>query len=76
MVDAELVGMALPHLFGNETYARACIAAQLGEKDRAVALLQRTFGQGFFFQTSVHRDLELEPLRGYPPFEELIRPKD
>jgi hypothetical protein len=27
------------------------------------------------FNIEIHRDIEIEPLRGYPPFEELMKPK-
>lgn len=64
-----------PHLHGEQTLARAKIAAQLGEKDRAVELLRDAFAEGVWWEQSLHADLDLEPLRGYPPYEELIRPK-
>jgi DNA-binding SARP family transcriptional activator len=56
-------------------YWQACIAAQLGDRRRAVALLREAFAQGQIFSVSLHRDRWLDPLRGYPPFEELMRPK-
>ena len=56
-------------------YWRACIAAQLGEKDQAIALLKEAFAQGYSFGVSIHRDIDLEPLWDYPPFIELLRPK-
>jgi tetratricopeptide (TPR) repeat protein len=75
-VDAELAARTGPYQHGIPTYWRACIAAQLGEKDRAVGLLAQAFGQGFYFSYNLHRDLDLEPLRGYPPYEALVKPKD
>jgi hypothetical protein len=62
-------------VFGEHTYYRAGIAANLGERERAVELLRDAFAQGQYFGYSLHNSLALEPLRGYPPFEELIRPK-
>jgi len=57
------------------TYWRACIAAQLGDKDRAVDLLREAFKLGEPIILSAHADWRLDPLRGYPPFEELLIPK-
>ena len=61
--------------FGLQTYCRARIASLLGEKEKAVALLREAFAQGYRFSISVHRDIDYEPLRDYPPYQELIRPK-
>jgi TolB-like protein len=77
-VEAELAALTRPYLRGDPTFWRACIAAQLGEKDRAVALLRQAFAQGrvrdWFGDT--HREFFLEPLRGYPPYDDLMRPRD
>jgi tetratricopeptide (TPR) repeat protein/predicted Ser/Thr protein kinase len=64
-----------PYLFGNNTYWAACIAAQLGERERAVELIRQALAQGFRVDMQLHTDMDLEPLHGYPPFEELRRPK-
>ncbi|PWB70343.1 MAG: hypothetical protein C3F15_13930 [Holophagae bacterium] len=74
-IEAELAALTRPYLYGVHTYSRACIAAQLGEKDRALTLLRDAFGQGFQFSVDIHLDFDFEPLWGYPPFEELMRPK-
>jgi len=74
-ISEELRRIDRPYLFGEATYCRACIAAQLGEKGRAVELLRESFAQGKRYDLYLHRDIDLEPLHGYPPFEELIRPK-
>ena len=53
---------------------RADIAALLGEEEEAVRLLNQrmtTVGWGAW----LHLDMDLEPLRDYPPFLELLRPK-
>ena len=60
---------------GRHTYWQACIAAQLGEKERAMLLLRDAFSQGRKFDLWLHRDMDLEPLWDYPPFLEFIRPK-
>ena len=64
-----------PYLFGRNTYWAACIAAQLGERERAVELIRQALSQGFRVDMQLHTDIDLEPLHGYPPFEELRRPK-
>ena len=74
-ISEELGKIDRRFLFGGNTYWRACIAALLGEKDRAVALLKEAFGQGRSYGVSLHRDINLEPLWDYPLFKELLRPK-
>ncbi|UCC49175.1 MAG: hypothetical protein JSV41_03050, partial [Gemmatimonadota bacterium] len=74
-VSEWLAGLSLRYLGGSHTYDRACIASLLGERERAVTLLRETFAQGTSYGTWVHRDPDLEPLRDYPPFQDLLRPK-
>ena len=50
---------------------QARIAAALGEKDRAVSLIARMRIRGF----RPHQEMLFDSLLGYPPFEELQRPK-
>ncbi len=57
------------------TYQRACIAAQLGEKREAMALLREAVAQGFGGWDWMHVDMGLEPLRGDPEFKKFVRPK-
>jgi DNA-binding SARP family transcriptional activator/TolB-like protein len=57
------------------TYWRACIAAQLGHQDEAVSLLSRALGQTVPHGMHPHTDPCLDPLRDFPPFRELTRPK-
>jgi len=57
------------------SYWRACISAQLGQLDEAMRLLERALSEGGRFDDEPHRDINLEPLWDYPPFQELIRPK-
>jgi predicted Ser/Thr protein kinase/TolB-like protein len=64
-----------PYLFGGNTYERACIAAILGDKEQAVALLKESFRQGYSFGTGIHKDFDLESLWNYPPFIEFLKPK-
>jgi len=60
---------------GNTSYWRACIAAHLGEKDRAVELLRQGYVEGLTYSWLDHCDIDVEPLWDYPPFQELIAPK-
>ncbi len=64
------------YLFGTHTYRRACIAALLGEQRLAVDLLRRSFAEGRGIGRGPHRDMDLEPVWGYPPFRELMKPQD
>ena len=56
---------------------RAHIAAGFGRREEAVARLRVARARGMFdFGSShaFHEDLLLAPLRGYPPFEALLKP--
>jgi len=72
---ARLGDLRLPRLNGRNTVWRARIAALLGERQEAVDLLRRAFAEGLNYGIWLHRDIDLEPLRGFPPFEELMVPK-
>ncbi|HQT94179.1 MAG TPA: protein kinase [Thermoanaerobaculaceae bacterium] len=74
-VSAELARLDRPFLFGAHTYGRARIAALLGERQQAVDLLRESFAQGNSYGVNLHRAMDLEPLHGYAPFEELLKPK-
>ena len=62
---------------GSNTLERAFIAADLGQRDRAVTLLQESFAQGYGFtiRWRLHWLTDTKPLRGYPPFEQLLQPQ-
>lgn len=60
---------------GRATYARARLAALLGNRERAVALLHQAFDEGLLARSSSQIDPDFESLRDYPPYRELIRPK-
>jgi tetratricopeptide (TPR) repeat protein len=64
-----------PYSFGQDVYWAACIAAQLGERERAVELLRASFAQGLPMAPGPLWDMDLEPLHGYKPYEDLMRPK-
>jgi tetratricopeptide (TPR) repeat protein len=74
-ISEELRSLDRPYLHGEHTFGRACIAAHLGERERAVQLLRDAFSQGFKFSSGLHCSMDLEPLWDYPPFQELIEPK-
>jgi hypothetical protein len=38
-------------------------------------LLRDAYARGRAFTIFLHRDMDLEPLRDYPPFQEFIAPK-
>jgi serine/threonine protein kinase/tetratricopeptide (TPR) repeat protein len=63
------------YLFGEHTYYRARINALLGKREKAVSLLEKSFDQGRYFSISIHRHPAFEPLRDYPPFQELLEPE-
>jgi tetratricopeptide (TPR) repeat protein len=66
---------ARPWTHGKATYARARIAALLGNRDDAVALLRQSFELGLSGRQYIHLDPDFESLRGYPPYQELMRVK-
>jgi len=74
-ISDELKALTKPYLFGNHTYCRACIASLLGDKKHAVDLLRESFAQGNEYGVYLHREMDLEPLRDYPPFRDLVKPK-
>jgi hypothetical protein len=72
---SELASVDLPRVHGWNTYWRAKISALLGEEVEAVALLRRSFSEGNRYGIWLHRDPDLESLRDYPPFQELMEPE-
>ncbi len=56
-------------------YNRSCIAAQLGELDRALDLIREAVALGFPYWELIRLDPDLEPLRDNPAFREIVRPK-
>ncbi len=70
---------ALNRLFdhGETPYARALVAAELGDSSSAVTLLRQSLERGMPpDHFSIHADLMLSRLRGNAEFEQLLRPKD
>ena len=61
--------------FGEAAMLRARIAALLGRKDEAVKLIRLAFSQGARRERLDHV-MDFDGLRGYPPFEDLVRPPE
>ena len=61
---------------GVESYSRARIAALLGQRERATELLHLALDQGFGRLGLHMREPEFESLRGFAPYESLIRRRD
>jgi DNA-binding SARP family transcriptional activator/TolB-like protein len=74
-ISESLTGMAAPRDFGRDTYWQACIASLSGERERAIVLLRAAYAQGRAFTVFLHRDMDLEPLRDYPPYQRFAEPK-
>ncbi|MGA9752714.1 MAG: serine/threonine-protein kinase [Acidobacteriota bacterium] len=82
-ISDELARIDTRFLFGAQIYWRACIAALLGDRTHAVDLLREALAAGmpYVLQRSalmlmpLHQDMNLEPLHGYPPYEELLKPQ-
>ena len=82
--DAWLAGVDPRHRRGEVSVWRARIAAAVGERERAVELLQQAFAEG---QTQDYfgmygpgmawfrQDPHFESLRDFPPYVALLRPK-
>jgi eukaryotic-like serine/threonine-protein kinase len=72
--DSALEAMRAQGLYGRHTYWRARIAALLGERERAVALLRDALREG---RTHVvlHAESDFATLREVPAFQELMKPK-
>jgi tRNA A-37 threonylcarbamoyl transferase component Bud32/TolB-like protein len=70
-----LSGVKIPYSFGEVPYCRAAIAASLGDKEGAVRLINEALAAGARKLPEIHRVEEFQSLRGYAPFEAILRPK-
>ncbi len=48
----------------------------MGDRELAMSSLRRSFAEGRDWDLWIHRDIDLESLRGWQPFDELLRGKD
>lgn len=71
----ELAAIDEPFAMGGPSYARAAIAARLGDRSSAIRLLQQAVAAGFNDWERLHVDIDFDSLRGDPEFCELLRPK-
>src|SRR6266699_2678278 len=71
-----LQAMSPRYLYGRHTMWRARIQAVLGERDTAVGLVQEAFAQGYPRGGVMHLFPSLRSLRDYPPYQELLTPKE
>ncbi len=82
-ISQELAAVREPYLQGVPTLWRAKIAARLGDRETAVDLLARAFGEGVKYHpnfpsqrgTVWHSDPDFESLRGYRRYDDLTRPR-
>lgn len=71
----DVLRLRIGDMHGSNTYWRAAIAATIGEKERAVRLLRQSFFEGTSMSGAVHRQQEFLSPRGYPPFDDRMRPR-
>ena len=76
LIGEQLAAIDRLYLHGRTKRWQARIAAMLGERDEAVRLLRSAFREGQRYGLWLHQDIYLESLRGYGPFEQLIRPRE
>lgn len=60
---------------GAPSRLRAEIAAALGDRERAVALLHRAYRQGYGYFVVYHRTIAFEKLRNYLPYRLFVAPR-
>lgn len=74
-ISAWLERQRPPYRLHQPLYLRAVIAAQLGERQQATDLLREALKSGLPYGDAIHSSPSLDPIRDYPPFRELLRPK-
>jgi tetratricopeptide (TPR) repeat protein len=74
-ISQRIAGFPTKFSRGQWAYSRARIAADLGDRESAVRLIKEALAQGMSFGAAVHREPEFISLRGYAPFDALLRPK-
>jgi hypothetical protein len=65
-----LIAIDIPFQRGERTSWRAAIAANLGDSDEALRLLDQAITEGWYVYLNLHRSPYLKPLRDYGPFKQ------
>ena len=78
-VSAELAARPAKYLHGRQTFWRAHIAAAMGERDQAVALLRQAYSEGYpvsdDFDQPPELDRDFVDWLDYPPLKALLAPR-
>jgi hypothetical protein len=75
-IAEDLAKVDRPFLRGEHLYQRARILAALGDGEGAMRALQASYAQGYAWDgTEMHLDRAWDPIRDYPSFIELMKPK-
>lgn len=76
-VEARLAALpSPPGVTPGHPFERACVLAALGEKARMVEQLRQAMVEGTNLTLLLTHDEAFRKFRGYPPFEDLIKPVD
>jgi serine/threonine protein kinase/tetratricopeptide (TPR) repeat protein len=75
-VDSGLAASRRPYLRGTQFLWEARIAATLGQREKGAALLRTALAQGVGFDTFLHTDPALSRMRGFGPFDAILRVRD
>ena len=75
-VSSWLENLNRPYMYGAPLIWRVSIAALSGDQERSVMLLCEAFAQGAKYGIGWHRDPDLESLRDYGPYKELMKVKE
>jgi tetratricopeptide (TPR) repeat protein len=76
LVMGRVLEVSGPYMFGRAPRAAAGIAAALGRREDAVRFLGRSLQEGHARRWSWHTEPEFAGLRDFPPFAELLKPRD
>jgi DNA-binding SARP family transcriptional activator/tetratricopeptide (TPR) repeat protein/TolB-like protein len=74
-IAARLVADPRPYTFGAPRMWAARIAAVKGDREGAVALIRQALREGYARLHSLHAEHDLESLRDFPAFREILEPR-